>query len=83
MGKSRKESCDFCEGKLVGRSVQVVRGRGRKLVVIEGVPALVCDRCGMRYYEASSVKGMEGILRRRKYASRTIRVPVARFQGAV
>ena len=81
MKATRAEPCDFCEGKLRCRAVQVIRGQGRKRVIIEGVPARVCNRCGMRYYDAAAARGMEKILKRRRQVKRTIRVPVAKFEG--
>ena len=80
MRKTQKEPCDFCEGRLEPRRVNVVRGRGRKLAVIEHVPAMVCVRCGMRYYDSVVVKSMEQIIRRAKSAKRSIKVPVTEFE---
>ena len=81
MKTTKAEPCDFCDGRLRRKAVQVVRGRGRKLVVIEEVPARVCDRCGIRYYDAEAVRGMEEILKRRGKMKRTIKVPVTTFEG--
>ncbi len=75
-----KEPCDFCEGRMEPRHVRVVRSRGRRMILIENVPALQCNRCGMRYYDSSVVRSMEAILKRRSSARRTIRVPVAKFE---
>jgi len=77
--KGMKEPCDFCEGHLESRHVRVVRSRGRRMVVIENVPALQCNRCGMRYYDSSVVRSMEAILKKRSSTKRMLRVPVRKF----
>ena len=81
MGKTKREPCDFCTGHLHPRFVTVVRGRVPKRIVIENVPAMVCHRCGMRYYDAPVVRGMEALLKNgRKFPRRTIRIPVTRLK---
>jgi len=80
MPKMAKEPCDFCDGHLEPRTVSVVRGRARKLMVIENVPAMVCSQCGMRYYDAEVVRRMERLLQRSRSAKRTIQVPVTEFE---
>ena len=80
MKKTLKEPCDFCDGELHPRRVRVVRSRSRKLVIIDDVPALVCSQCGMKYFDASAVRSMEAILRRSRAHTRTIKVPVTKFE---
>jgi len=80
MNKRTPEPCDFCDGTLEPKSVTVDWRRGGRLVVIENVPALVCNHCGERYYAQAVMKQMEEIARSKRSAKRTIKVPVARFQ---
>ena len=79
--RSKTEKCEFCEGTLESRKVTVDSRRGGRLVVIEGVPARVCNRCGERYYPAVVVRKLEEISARRRTSKRIIRVPIARFGG--
>jgi YgiT-type zinc finger domain-containing protein len=81
MKRVQHEPCDFCNGRLEPRAVTVDSRRGGRLVVIENVPARVCDRCGERYYAASTMRAMEAISRGRAGRRRVLRVPVARFEG--
>jgi YgiT-type zinc finger domain-containing protein len=81
MKRSIKESCDNCDGTLHARHVRVVRSRGRKVVIIEDVPANVCNKCGTRYYDASTVRSMEVLLKRSRSYKRSIKVPVTKFEG--
>ncbi len=53
------ETCDFClEGLLTRQLVREYYRVRKGLVVMENVPAYVCDRCGERYYDANVAKQM-------------------------
>lgn len=78
--RMRQEPCDFCDGHLEARTVSVVRGRARKLVMIEQVPALVCTQCGMRYFDAPVVRSMERLLKRSRSTKRKIQIPVTKYE---
>ena len=44
--------CVICKtGDLQPQSVSVTVNRQGALLVVQGVPALVCDNCGERYFE--------------------------------
>lgn len=56
------ESCYFCNrGTLDEKRVTVDFRWGKKLVIIENVPARVCSECEERYYAAGVVRKMEQI----------------------
>jgi YgiT-type zinc finger domain-containing protein len=80
MGRGKLEPCDFCDGSLVSRTVTVDWRRRGLLVVIEKVPALVCNHCGERYYSQAAMRQMEEIAKSKRSAKRTIKVPVASFE---
>ena len=80
MVRQKAEPCDFCDGALEPRTVTVDWRRDGRLVVIESVPALVCNHCGERYYAQAVMKQMEEITRSKRSAKRTIKVRVAKFQ---
>ncbi len=72
-------TCYFCrKGILEDRIVTVDFRWGNKLVVIEEVPAKVCNECGERYYSADVSRRMEKIAIEGK-KERTIEVPLARL----
>ena len=51
------DRCDFCDsGRLRGGRVREEVRVGEGLVVMDGVPAHVCEGCGERYYDADVVK---------------------------
>ncbi len=51
--------CSICGGEMVDKSVDVVDTINGKLVVIRGVSAEVCMRCGERLYSQGELKKME------------------------
>ena len=76
------ETCDFClEGSLERRLVREYYRVKKGLVVMEHVPAYVCDRCGERYYDADVAKQMRKLSTLGKQIKRRISFPLVRFEG--
>jgi YgiT-type zinc finger domain-containing protein len=76
------EKCFFCnQGVLVDKKVTVDFRWGKNLVIIEDVPAKVCNECGERYYSANVSRMMEEIAMRRK-VDRYVEVPLFRLPSA-
>ena len=71
------ETCYFCgRGILEQKHVTVdFRWGDHQLVVIENVPAKVCNECGERYFAAKVVRQMERIAKEGQ-KDKEIRVPV-------
>ncbi len=60
------DRCDFCsEGRLRSQQVREYYRAGEGLVVMERVPAYVCDRCGERYYDAHVAKQVRQLAKNR------------------
>lgn len=77
-----KETCDYCGGTLIPRTTQIdFRVKG-ELIMIEDVPAEVCNRCGEKYLSAEVDAGIEELLRRNPTADKTITVPVFKWMAA-
>lgn len=76
------ERCELCDGPIAARKVDVPRQRGWKLVLVRGVPAGVCRRCGARYFEGRVAKHMDSLLRASAVSPTTIAVPVVRYTGS-
>ncbi len=51
--------CPICGNKMVDKSVDVVDTINGKLVIIRGISAEVCVRCGERLYSQGELKKME------------------------
>ncbi len=77
-GKVR-EKCYFCgKGILEKKRVTVDFRWGDKLMVIEKVPAKVCNECGEKYYSAEVSREMERIIKE-DIADHEMKVPVAKM----
>jgi HTH-type transcriptional regulator/antitoxin MqsA len=70
------ERCEYCNGDLAERKVDLSRKVKGKYVLIENVPAGVCKKCGTRYYAANVLKTIEETIRGRRKAKREVLVPV-------
>ena len=74
------ETCYFCSrGILEEKRVTVDFRWGDKLVIIENVPAKVCNECGERYYSAKVVREMEQIAKEER-KERELCVPVVTLE---
>ena len=76
--------CPVCGGSLLAKpTTQDVR-HGTELIVIENVPALVCQHCGEQWLLPGVMKGMDAILRARseQLPIRSLEVPVFQFDRA-
>lgn len=77
---SRWKRCHLCFGRLRPGTTRLFEPWGRRYVILEDVPARVCVRCHMKYFDAVVVKNVTRILQRRKLPSRRVlQVPVADF----
>lgn len=75
------DRCDFCsEGRLRSQQVREYYRAGKGLVVIEKVPAYLCDKCGERYYDASVAKQMRQLAKNGTRNKTKISFPLVRFQ---
>lgn len=74
------ETCSLCGGKLQEKPVRYLWEQGERLAVIEGVPARVCQQCGMRWYPASSARALERAFSGAEAPMRTLEVPIYSLQ---
>lgn len=51
--------CPICGGEMVDKSVDVVDTINGKLIIIRGISAEVCVRCGEKLYSQGEMKKME------------------------
>ncbi len=82
-GDPMMTECYFCKGRVVQKVIKVDFRWGRKLKVIEKVPAGVCQQCGERYFQSAVYKAMENLARSRAKPSARLTVDVVRFKRAV
>jgi len=70
-----------CTGRLAAKRGREYFRHGEGLIIIEDVPAWVCNKCGERYHHARVFKRMRQIAARSDQLTEHVRVPVARFQS--
>lgn len=76
--------CYFCKGRVIKKKKVKVDFRwGRKLKVIQNVPASVCQQCGEKYFDATVYKAMERLAASRAKPAARVQVDVVRFKRAV
>lgn len=75
------DRCDFCfEGRLRSRLVQEYYRVGKGLVVLERVPAYVCEKFGERYYEAHVAEKMRQLAKKGPRVKERVSFPLVHFQ---
>jgi YgiT-type zinc finger domain-containing protein len=77
------KQCYFCKGKVIQQRVRVDFRWGRRLKVIEHVPARVCQQCGEKYFQSAVYKAMEKLVASEAKPSARLTVDVVRYKRAV
>jgi YgiT-type zinc finger domain-containing protein len=75
--------CGLCKGRVAQQRIKVDFRWGRKLKVIENVPAGVCQQCGEKYFQSAVYKTMEKLAASRAKPAARVTVDVVRFKKAV
>ncbi len=74
--------CYYCAGKLKKQKVNIARYWGSELIAFENVPAIVCEQCGERYFEAKVSEEIDQKIKKwlqKKDLNEKIIVPVLHF----
>lgn len=74
------ETCECCGGPMEDRYVTLHRKWKGQYILIEHVPAGVCQECGNRCFSANVLKTVEESIRGRRPAEREVVVPVYAMQ---
>ena len=77
------EHCEYCNGLIVEKTIDLPRKVGERYILVRNVPAGVCAECGTRYYAANVLKTMEEIVRGRIQAEQEIPMAVYSLVGSV
>ena len=79
-GDMAGEVCTRCgEGHLEAKRGREYFRHGQSLVIIEDVPAWVCNKCGERYHHARVYKKMRQIAVHSDQITEHVSIPVARY----
>ncbi|MGD8625163.1 MAG: YgiT-type zinc finger protein [Anaerolineae bacterium] len=68
--------CEYCDGPIVEKRIELTRKVEGQYVLIENVPAGVCTQCGTRYYAANVLKTVKEIVHGRRQSALEIVVPL-------
>jgi YgiT-type zinc finger domain-containing protein len=83
MSEYQYADCSFCGGPVVEERVTVIRFIMQRPIILEDVPAGVCQQCGERYFRGAVVEAMERLLDEPAPSNaRQIAVPVLEFVAA-
>lgn len=77
--EAKQHVCEYCSGLTRAEQIRIVLWEGQRLVVIEDVPALVCEGCFEQYYDdavRSSIDWLRGRGFPQERADRTIEASV-------
>ena len=80
--KMKKERCANCNGILMVQKVDYEKKVGRKRVLFEEVPALVCSSCEEVWLEGKTAEKMERIFNKGQRPSRWVKIPIWSFSKA-
>ncbi len=76
------ERCDFChEGRLKAQTVREYYKYHGDLVIIDNVPAYVCNTCGEHYHFAQVAKKLRHIAENRSKIRERVSVPITTFES--
>ena len=81
MGFWDGERCEYCDGPIVEKIIDLPRKDGERYVLIRNVPAGICMECGMHYYAANVLKTVEEIVHGRRQAEQQIPMAVYSLVG--
>ena len=75
-------TCDHCGGTVLAQAATYRLEVDEQLVVVEHVPAQVCQQCGDRVYAADVVERLQQTIWHQRQPSRLLRTPVYDFVAA-
>lgn len=73
--------CAICGGNVEKKTTKLELWVDGKLLVIEDVPAKVCENCGENYFSAKVSKQIDKLLESKLKALRKLEVPVFSFKA--
>lgn len=74
--------CFYCGSGLKKEKVDIARYWGKDLIAINDVPALICRRCGERFFEAKVSKKIDEKIQQvfaKKNYFQKINIPIVQF----
>lgn len=79
MGFWKGETCEYCDGKMAEKKVDLPKKVGGAYFLFKSVPAGVCLECGVKYFSANTLKIIEQKAKDKKDVKKVLQVPVLSF----
>lgn len=73
--------CLVCHHEMTDRSITLDLRVGEELIVIEEVPATVCEHCGEQVFTPEVTRQVQATAKERKQVARTMVVPVFSYES--
>ena len=76
------DKCFYCDSELKKEKVDLARYWGKSLIAINDVPALVCKKCGERFFEAKVSHKIDEKIQQvitKKISSEKMNVPLVNY----
>ena len=77
------ETCYFCKGKVVKKTIKHVHSWGEKVLLFEDVPAEVCRQCGEVYFSPDILEIMGHIATSDMKPKAEVSIPVFSIADAM
>ena len=75
-------ACDICGGHVSPQQVSYPAQVKGKFVIVENVPAKVCDQCGEKLFAADTVEKLQKTVWEQKSPVRILQTPVFDFPNS-
>ena len=78
---SAMTKCYFCKGTMTAEFITHVHKWGEQVIILEDVPADVCQQCGEVYFAPDVLQAMDRLVgdKQKEKPKRELRVPVYSF----
>lgn len=74
--------CLVCHHEMTERRIALDLRVGEELIVVEEVPATICENCGEQVFTPEVTRQVQAAVKKRKKAVRTMVVPVLSLEAA-
>ena len=69
-------NCPICKANYENKPVSITLNYQGKWIIVENVPALVCEQCGEQSFEPAVVDKMQHMIWNKKKPNRYIKTPI-------
>jgi YgiT-type zinc finger domain-containing protein len=70
------KTCYFCKGRVVEKRIEHLHRWGEEVILLQDVPADVCEQCGEVYFSPEVLEMMDQITLEQAKPKATLTVPI-------